>query len=107
MDKRKKTYSLDDVRNLIKNNSCKLTGRATKTSHSLGFSRTEAKEVIYNLENKDFFKATTENKNHKVWQDVYKKQHKGKHLYIKFKITTIEDQTLLVLSFKKDTDYQA
>ena len=55
MDKRKQTYSLNDVRNLVKKGSCKLTEGATKSSHSLGFTTTEAKEFVYNLENKDFF----------------------------------------------------
>jgi len=57
------------------------------------------------LKRSDFYKSTNEFHNPRVWQDVYKTgAGEGKdrlNLYVKLKITEINKQTLLILSFKK------
>ena len=102
MEKRKPHFWLKDVKELIEANQCTLTVKARQTAHSIGFSDTDVTEVVATLESKDFFKSMTSNYNPNVWQDVYKKKIKGLRLYIKLQITQVDDQSVLILSFKRD-----
>lgn len=72
----------------------------TKQAHNLGFSQTEVNDAILNLEKENFYHSITENINHRIWQDVYKKVIKKIPIYIKFQIT--DDQEFLLRTFKKD-----
>lgn len=81
---------------------CRLTQKTLQSTHALGFSRTEAYEIVVDLDQKDFVKSTTERTNHRTWQDVYKKRVRSLDLYIKLKIVDLEGQHVLILSFKKD-----
>lgn len=101
MEKLKSTYQLNDIKQLL-GEQCKFTLTALKSAHTLGFTETEAKDVLLSLESKDFEKSMTDFHNNKSWQDVYKKRYQEKTLYIKLKIISSGDQTLLVLSFKED-----
>ena len=99
-DKLKRTYALPDVKELIEKDEIVPPGTGViKDANKMGFSVYEAHQEILNLEPSDFYKSMTENYNHRVWQDVYKKKIKGISVYIKFKI--FEDQFLLT-SFKPD-----
>lgn len=102
--KLKPTYLLSDVKQLIREKRCELTAGAKKSANSIGFSPTQAKEFVSSLESKDFIRSATDNYNHKVWQDVYIKKYGEISLFIKFKIYKIDDQELLILSFKKNTN---
>lgn len=102
MEKRKPHFLLKDVKLLIEKNLCTLTETARQTAHSIGFSDTEAMEVVGGLEPKDFYKSMTDHYNSTAWQDVYKKRVDDIHLYIKLKISQVEGQWVLLLSFKRD-----
>lgn len=102
VDLRTRKYPLADVKRLVENDKFNLTLTATKTSDSLGYGKYEVADVLLTLTPENFVKATTENYNHKVWQDVYKISVNGLFIYIKFKITKINGEDLLILSFKKD-----
>ena len=99
-----RVYPLEKIRDLIRKDKVKITHIANTTANELGFSRTEIIDVVYSLEQKNFYHAVSDNKNNKSWQDVYKIEAKGIKLYIKLKIVSFDGETLLVLSFKEDTN---
>jgi motility quorum-sensing regulator/GCU-specific mRNA interferase toxin len=103
MDKSKPAYLLKDVRKLIREENYLLTKVSRSTAHALGFSRTEAGDLISSLTPKDFYKSTTEFYEHTVWQDVYKTSAEGNALYIKFKIAG-NGKLLVITSFKEETE---
>ncbi|MGM0663905.1 MAG: type II toxin-antitoxin system MqsR family toxin [Thermodesulfobacteriota bacterium] len=101
MDKFKPTHILRELKKAARREKSRgLTLIATQTANSLGFSETEVFDEIQKLEAHDFYKSTTEYSNHKIWQDVYKKTINHIPIYIKLKLN---DNFLLVLSFKQDT----
>jgi motility quorum-sensing regulator / GCU-specific mRNA interferase toxin len=99
---RKPHFLLKDVKLLIEKKLYTLTEAARKTAHSIGFSDTEAMDVVGGLERRDFYKSMTDHHNSAAWQDVYKKRVDDIHLYIKLKIGQVEGQRVLLLSFKRD-----
>lgn len=99
LEKLKPTYILKDVKELIRKGKVIPNLQLIESANALGFSETEIYDAVSQLEWNDFCKSMTENFNHKVWQDVYKKSIKDKPMYIKFQI--VEDQFLL-RSFKID-----
>jgi hypothetical protein len=102
LDKRKPTYRLSEIKDLIRQGACVVTGSATKTAYSIGFSDTGVKDTVLELEHGNFYKSTTENANQAAWQDVYKILKNNMNLYIKLKITVLNRRALLILSFKGD-----
>jgi len=101
-DKLKRTYPLPDVKKLIEKDQIVDPSIGVRGSaNEMGFSVHEACQEILKLESGHFYKSTTENLNHKVWQDVYKKKIKGSPVYIKFKLIDNLTQFLLT-SFKPD-----
>jgi hypothetical protein len=102
MDLRKPKYLLEEVKRLIAEGRYTVTLTAQKSAHTLGFSKTLVAAVVSSLDRGDFDKTTTENLNHKVWQDVYRKTVNGLSLYIKLKVTRIEGKQVLIVSFKRD-----
>jgi motility quorum-sensing regulator / GCU-specific mRNA interferase toxin len=102
MDLSKPRYLLEEVKRLIAEGHYAITLTALQSAHSLGFSKTLVADVVLGLNKGDFDKTTTDNRNHKVWQDVYRKTVNGLNLYIKLKITSTDDKQVLVLSFKRD-----
>jgi motility quorum-sensing regulator/GCU-specific mRNA interferase toxin len=65
----------------------------------LGFkTETEIGQFLLTLERRNFYKSTTNNQNHKEWQDVYHATAPNRKLiYIKFTVK----EGVLVLSFKE------
>lgn len=102
MKKRKPQYPLETVKRLIASGRWKLVEKARQTAHSLGYSDSEAMDIVASLEGKDFFKSETDFHNSASWQDYYSKKVKGVDLFIKFKIATVGEQFVLVLSFKRN-----
>lgn len=102
MRKSRPHYPLNEVKRLIDSGQCKFVQTAKQTAHSLGYSESESRDVVATLEMKDFTKSETEFYNNSVWQDYYSKRVSEVDLFIKLKITHIEEQVVLVLSFKRD-----
>ena len=104
MELKKVRFPLPSVKKLIteKRQNCRLTTKAEQTAHSIGYSKTQVLEAILQLEAKDFFKSMNEYRNHRAWQDVYKKRFGNINIYIKLKIIQLNGEELLVLSFKRD-----
>lgn len=100
--KRKRTYLLKDVKDLIKRKQIANPNiKVIQSASEIGCSLEEAFETILNLSDQDFFQSITEYYDHTTWQDVYKKVVKNIPVYIKFKISLNEERFVL-LSFKKD-----
>ena len=100
-DKRKPSYSLQKVKQLIREEKIDTEPLTVKQStNGMCLTVFEAYHEILKLENKDFYKSVTQLNNNKVWQDVYKQKVKGIPTYIKFKIV---GDMFLLLSFKPDT----
>lgn len=98
--KGKPTHPLGEVRRLIEDGCFDMVGSAKDDARSLGFSVTEAIEVVAGLERCHFrvSRACERIKGH--WQDAYGPSCRGIDLYIKFKIIERGGKPfLLVLSF--------
>jgi len=98
--KRKPTYLLKDIKELIKKDKIIFPNKEVISDvNNLCLTMHEAYEEILKLEPKDFSKSSTQPSNNKIWQDAYKKVIKGFHIYIKFKTF---DGKFLLTSFKLD-----
>ena len=63
----------------------------------MGLSREEMIDVVRNLTMADFLKSMTSDRDHRLWQDVYRPMTKGGRAYVKLMV--VED--VLVVSFKE------
>ena len=99
MEKRKRHYSLDILRELINKGDWKITRTATLNAW-LDFKLLQAdiRDVVLNLGTQDFYKSMTSYDAPFVWQDVYRPMVKGIMAYIKLSI--MDDQTV-VIQFKR------
>lgn len=62
-----------------------------------GMTMDDALAVVRGLSRGDFYKSMTTNMNHRVWQDVYHAEWRGRSLYVKFQ----QAGEYLVVSFKE------
>ncbi|RKZ52695.1 MAG: type II toxin-antitoxin system MqsR family toxin [Candidatus Parabeggiatoa sp. nov. 3] len=99
MEKRNRTYDLDDIKETFKTvHDLRITRTARKTIVELGLSLEEVVFIIQSLTYQNFYKSMTTYANHKVWQDVYYFQFNMIDLYIKF---MKDDEGHLIVSFKE------
>ena len=106
MRKQKPNFPLVEVKKLVAAGRCKLVETAKQTAYSLGFSETEAKDVVASLESQDFRKSETDFHNNSSWQDYYSKKVKDLRLFIKLKIAPVDGGLVLILSFKRDENVE-
>jgi len=101
MEKRKPHYMLEAIlAKMVDTPSLKLTDSArTDILFVLGWSLDDALKLIQSLTRKNFYKAMTTTKNHKVWQDVYHATWRGTEVYLKFQ--QHEDAYYFTVSFKE------
>ena len=59
------------------------TKTAEKTGLDLGFSFTEMREIVFELQNRMLYKSMTSYDDHRVWQDMYHINSKDLEIYIK------------------------
>ena len=59
------------------------TTTAEKTGLDLGFSFTEMREIVFELQNRMLYKSMTSYDDHRVWQDVYHTHSQDLEIYIK------------------------
>ena len=102
-EKRKPNYDLIGLKGLVRKEQWIITKTADSTAISLGFSRSEIKDVILQLDYRDFYKSMTTYRSHKIWQDVYKPRipWKGQQLELYIKLQESADRKCVVISFKK------
>lgn len=98
MEKRRPHYDLKAIiAQMVDVEAMNLTLTAVEGIRRAGMIKLEALEVVQSLSNSDFYKSMTTHKSHKVWQDVYHAEWRGKPLYVKFQ----EAGEYFVVSFKE------
>jgi len=98
MEKRSPHYLLPAIQeqmNCVE--AMNLTQSAQFGIRAAGMTIVEALKVVQGLSRTDFYKSMTTNKDHRVWQDVYHGEWRGKPLYVKFQQTG----EYFVVSFKE------
>lgn len=75
------------------------TKTAEKTGLDLGFSFTEMREIVFELQNRMLYKSMTSYDDHRVWQDVY--HINSKDLEISIKVTYRPGGGPPIISFKE------
>ncbi|PJZ59590.1 type II toxin-antitoxin system MqsR family toxin [Leptospira adleri] len=102
MEKKICHYSLKLVKKLISENKYIITRNAQKTAFErFGFSEEEILKEIIELESMYFYKSMTSHNDHRLWQDVYKKEIINIKAYIKIQIV---NQNTVIISFKGAED---
>jgi motility quorum-sensing regulator / GCU-specific mRNA interferase toxin len=102
VDKRKPTYSLSQVKQLVEAENYSLIEKATITATKLGYSKTQVGDLVLSLSSMNFYKSTNEFRSHRIWQDVYKVNDRNLYVYIKLKVDS--EPRVWVMSFKQDED---
>lgn len=101
------TYSLEEIKTLIKSEGYFITSNALKTAlQDFDFSETEIIRGVLSLQPTHFYKTMPSDKKPGLFQDVYKMPVvKGKQVanaYIKLQINMTQDGDLaVVISFKE------
>ena len=98
MEKRTPHYLLSSI--LAQMNSVEamnLTLSSQQGIRAAGMVAVEALEVVRGLKRVNFHKSMTTHKDHRVWQDVYHAEWRGKGLYVKFQ----QAGEYFVVSFKE------
>ena|SRR3989338_7137780 len=98
MEKRSPHYLLADIKEqMITVEAMNFTSTAQNGIRAAGMVKAEALEVVRGLSRTDFYKSMTTNKDHRVWQDVYHAEWRGKPLYVKIQ----QADSYIVVSFKE------
>lgn len=97
---RRPSYNLSDIKKAFSNEHLlRMTVSAKQGQLALGFSDHDVVEAVQSLTSNDFYKSMAPvTPGYTAWQDVYKSNFKGVHLYIKFQVNTYGE---LILSFKE------
>lgn len=99
-EKPRRTYDLNHVKKLAKNDCFYLTKQAFTDASRLGMNRQSVAAVLIDLESSDFHKSMTERiSRNEIYMDVYNKDIGDLALYIKFKINN--DANLIITPFKE------
>jgi motility quorum-sensing regulator/GCU-specific mRNA interferase toxin len=98
MEKRSAHYLLSAIQAQMRTiEAMNLTFSAQDGIRSAGMAKADALDVVRGLTRAEFFKSMTTTKDHRVWQDVYRGQWRGKPLYVKFQ----QAGEYFVVSFKE------
>ena len=98
MEKRSSHYLLAKIQEQMTSvEAMNLTFAAQDGIRTVGMGKAEALEVVRGLTRAEFYKSMTTNKDHRVWQDVYHAEWRGKPLYVKFQ----QAGEYFIVSFKE------
>ena len=98
MEKRTPHYLLSAIpAQMTSGDEMNITFTAQAGIRAAGMAMGDALEVVRGLTLADFYKSMTTHKDHRVWQDVYHAQWRGKGLYVKFQ----QAGEYFVVSFKE------
>jgi motility quorum-sensing regulator/GCU-specific mRNA interferase toxin len=100
MEKHTPHYKLSKVQKTVADQESQpFTITALRGGLELGLMEQEMRQVVLALSRRDFYKAMTTHKDHRVWQDVYHRMTRdGISVYIK--ITDFTDGRPPVIQFK-------
>jgi motility quorum-sensing regulator/GCU-specific mRNA interferase toxin len=96
MEKRTAHYKLARVRELLASGHMRMTRAAFDSASGMGLNSHIVRDLLLQLDPRDFYKSMTTYEDHRVWQDVYIPITRYGALYVK--LTVIEH--VLVVSFK-------
>lgn len=98
MEKRIPHYDLMEIQaQMISVEAMNLTESARIGIHQAGMGWSDALAVVHGLQRLDFCKSMTTHRDHRVWQDVYHSEWRGRALYVKFQ----RAGEFFVVSFKE------
>lgn len=98
MEKRSAHYLLAAIQEQMTTiEDMNLTLSAQDGIRTAGMGKVDALEVVRGLTRAEFYKSMTTNKDHRVWQDVYHAEWRGKLLYVKFQ----QAGEYFIVSFKE------
>ncbi len=98
MEKRSPHYLLATIQaQMTTIEAMNLTLVAQDGIRTAGMGKVDALEVVRGLTRVEFYKSMTTNKDHRVWQDVYHAEWRGKPLYVKFQ----QSGEYFIVSFKE------
>ena len=99
MEKRTRTYDLDEIQQVFKTaKELRITRSGLNGARLMGFNRHKIVETIAQLRRSDFVKSMTTYEDHRVWQDVYNTHYDGYDIYLKFQV---DEMGHFVISFKE------
>src|SRR3989339_1984567 len=99
MEKKKRHYSLSQIKEFVSNGNWEATRTALNNAREqFDFVKKDIEQVVLNLKTSDFYKSMTSYDDSTVWQDVYRPFIADTQTYIKLSI--INDATLLI-QFKR------
>jgi len=98
MEKRSPHYLLSAIKaQMTTIVTMNLTLSAQAGIRMAGMTAADALAVIGRLKRSNFYKSMTTNQDHRVWQDVYHAEWRGKSMYVKFQ----QAGEYFVVSFKE------
>lgn len=98
MEKRSPHYLLAKIQEQMTSvEAMNLTLSAQDGIRAAGMGQVDALEVVRGLSRAEFYKSMTTKKDHRVWQDVYHAEWRGKPLYVKFQ----QAGEYFIVSFKE------
>ena len=100
MEKRRPHFPLQAViRCASLHDAVRFTRVAFDGAAELMMTQDDMLAVVRNLKPSEFYKSMTTYGDHTIWQDVYHPRFQGIPLYLK--LTLVEADNLLVISFKR------
>lgn len=92
-------YSLEEIKQLVRNGQRVITYQATLDADYIGFNHESIYSVVLDMNESHFYKSMVSEKNPLLWQDVYHYQRDGIDmiLYVKLQI----NKNAVVISFKE------
>jgi len=98
VEKRSAHYLLSEIKaQMTTVETMNLTLSAQDGIRTAGMAKADALDVVRGLTRAEFYKSMTTNKDHRVWQDVYHAEWRGKPLYVKFQ----QAGEYFIVSFKE------
>ena len=102
MEKKVCHYTLVRIKRLILEKKYFITRSALKSAiEDFSFLEDDILKEVLALENGDFYKSMTSHSDHRLWQDVYKKQINDTRVYLKIQIS---NENTIVISFKSEVE---
>lgn len=104
MEKRRAHYSLDAIKQQMRESGLSITRTATSTARDLGYYKADILALIETIESRHCYKSMTLHHDHRKWQDVYHVpciKVEGRVLYVKFGEDQIIEFSYRLISFKE------
>lgn len=99
MEKKKKHYPLERVKQLIAQGDWRVTSMALANAWAdFNFLQVDIHDAVMRLDALDFYKSMTSHDDYSLWQDVYRPLLNGIMAYVKI---SIQNDHTVVVQFKR------